>query len=302
MIYIICFFLSVFFIWLGTKHCTKQQEDNGDRKQNKLKKLPVTIGILLPTLLAAFRDTSVGTDVGFYVVPYFNSAVRSISFWKYVAGLGGIAKQDLGYDLLNYIISRFTDDIGWLFFFTELLIIVCIFAGCWILRFHFQPWTAMLFYYLIFYNMTLSTVRQSCACAISFLAVTLALKFNFKRDKMMYPVGLIVLAMTFHATAVFSAILLLICWLVCTNKIRFLNIGLISILGCILFRFASNYFLGLVLRMTQLLKIKYSTDSMLNANSVGAAGWTKVILLGLFVIFIQFFLCFFSLYFPLFLE
>lgn len=135
------------------------------------------IGLLLPALLASMRAVSVGSDVSFYVVPLFNKAINSNSFSDYVAILGGDI-NDVGYCLLNYILSRFTTEIGWLFFATELIIVFFTFAGCWQLRGKAYPWLSMLFFYFLFYNITLSTVRQSCALAISFLHFLIFLKSN----------------------------------------------------------------------------------------------------------------------------
>lgn len=142
MIYILTFLVSSTFIWIGTRECTKRKMEDGMWETVRLKKIPVLIGLLLPALLASMRAVSVGSDVSFYVVPLFNKAINSNSFSYYVAILGGDI-NDIGYCLLNYIISRFTTEIGWLFFATELIIVFFTFAGCWKLRGKAYPWLSI---------------------------------------------------------------------------------------------------------------------------------------------------------------
>lgn len=105
MIYILTFLVSSAFVWIGTRECTKRKMEDGMWKTVRLKKIPVLIGLLLPALLASMRAVSVGSDVSFYVVPLFNKAINSNSFSDYVAILGGDI-NDVGYCLLNYILSR----------------------------------------------------------------------------------------------------------------------------------------------------------------------------------------------------
>lgn len=80
MIYILCFFFSTFFIWLGTRRCSNLCMENGKWEKIKFKKVPVIIGLLFPVLLATFRDTTVGSDVEYYVVPYFKNACSMNDF------------------------------------------------------------------------------------------------------------------------------------------------------------------------------------------------------------------------------
>lgn len=285
MIYIVCFSASAFFLWLGTKGCTTQRMKSNEWTEVKLKKIPTIIGILIPVLLASFRDTCIGSDVEFYVVPYFRQAVRSSDFVRYAAMIGG-RNTDMGYNLLNFIISRFTDNIGWLFFFTELLTISFVFAGCWMLRAKAQPWLSMLFYYFIFYNMTLSTVRQCCACAISFFAIANILHYEFQKNKVIESLFFWGVAMTFHRTSVFAIILVLIFWIICRLRINPVVFGVLSVVACIILRFGAEYFSQIVLKLTMIVNMKYSTG--LYRSSVGANGYTSVIMVAVLVCAIQF--------------
>ena len=74
MIYVLMFVTSLFFLKIACIF----------RKNNKLLFLLFSIiGILLPCLLAAFRDLSIGTDIKVYIQPLFNSASWYSDFYTY---------------------------------------------------------------------------------------------------------------------------------------------------------------------------------------------------------------------------
>lgn len=284
MIYILCFVFSALFIWIGTKKCTVMCMNTDEWKYIRLKKFPVSIGILILAILAALRDTSIGSDVEYYVVPYFKQAVNSSEFFRYMADIGG-NKTDIGYNLLNFIISRFTDNIGWLFFFVELIILCFVFAGCWQFRFMAAPWLSMLCYYLVFYNMTLSTLRQCCACAISFYAIAYAIRYNFQKDAVVRAGIYIVLAMTFHKTALFSAVIFVIFGLIHMDKINPVSFGMLVVLCCAAFRIFSNQFIFIITRIARLISTKYTIGFL--SDSGGASGYTSIIMVSAFTLVIQ---------------
>lgn len=287
MIYIITFLASSFFLWIGTRKCTKQKMEDGKWEIVKLKKIPVAIGILLPVLLATLRATSVGSDVSFYVIPFFNRAIASNTFSGYIENLGGNT-SDFGYSLLNFIISRFTKEIGWLFFATELITVSFTFAGCWQLRGKACPWLSMLFFYFLFYNITLSTVRQSCALAITFFAFSYLLKNQFRKDSVIKATLFIICACFFHRTAVFELALVLGAYLIYKNKLNIKKFVLASGAGCLAAKLFATRFLSIVGSLIGLITSKYISDFFLNTSRTGASGYTAVILLSCIVAVLQY--------------
>ena len=85
MIYIMCFLLSAFFIWIGTGKCTLTRMKIGIWEYVSLIKISTLVGVLILVILASLRDTSVGSDVEYYVVPYFKEAVNSSKFFNYLS-------------------------------------------------------------------------------------------------------------------------------------------------------------------------------------------------------------------------
>ena len=286
MIYIITFLTSSVFIWIGTRECTKRKMGDGTWEKVRLKKIPTFIGLLLPALLASMRATSVGSDVSFYVVPMFNKAMRSNTFSGYIDILGGNI-NDIGYCSLNYIISNFTPEIGWLFFITELIIIFFTFAGCWQLRGKAYSWLSMLFFYFLFYNITLSTVRQSCALSISFFAFSYLLRKHFDKGSIIKSTICIMLACTFHRTVIFEFAIVLIAHLAFKNKFSVAKFTVAVCIGCLTVRFFATSFLAIVGSLIGLITTKYTNKFFLRVNTTGASGYSSVIVLSVIVAILQ---------------
>lgn len=288
MIYIVCFLSSAFFIWLGTKHVDLNVVSYNNGKRAKSVKPRITyiaIGILLPCIIAALRDVSVGSDVTYYVVPFFERAVSSGSFSSYTRMFG--VGSDIAYLVLNYIVSRFTDDIGWLFFSYELIIILFVFLGLWRFKDRARPWYSMLFYYLFFYNMTLSTVRQSIACAISFYAISVLLTERFTRKSWIKAGVFTIIAFLFHATAVVSIVIMLLCFAIVKKRTKPLYVGLIAFALAVGVRLGSQYFIRFILLIVSLFSVKYSSWAFTSFGGVGASGYLSVILVGCVVTLIN---------------
>lgn len=285
MIYYICFWVSTFFIWIGTRKCNRICMERGTWEEVKLRKIPVFVGILFPVLVAAFRATTIGVDVELYVVPYFERAYVANNFQSYLISIGN--GRDIGYYLLNFIISRFTDDVRVLFFFIELIILCFVFAGCWNLRGRSFPWLSMLFYYFIFYNMTLSTVRQSIACAISFFAISISIRYSAKKGKMLITLLTLLIAMAFHTTAIVVFLILFVYHLIGNMKVSAFKFSLISIFGCVVIRLFLNQFLDIVGVIALVVNDKYTKEFFLNSNNVGAGGYKSIILLAVIVLTVQ---------------
>lgn len=289
MVYIVCFFSSMFFLWIGTQKYIGVKMNGKYWDNTKYVGISVVIGIFIPILLATFRETSVGSDVEFYVVPYFEQAIETNGFEKYVSLLGGKG-QDLAYCLLNYAITRITSNIGWLFLSVQLITICFVFAACWQLRDVAAPWLSMLFFYFIFYNITLSTVRQSCAVALSFYAIALSLKNGFNKKTIIQSIAVVVCAITFHLTAIVVVPLLVLGYLIYTKKLNVLATSMSIILFCLMVGIFLEPFMTIISSIVSAISTKYSKPFFLNSNGAGVGGYTSVILLGMIVTIIQFML------------
>lgn len=191
LIYIVVFCLSSFFAYLASKFENKKI----------LTVIFSIIAILIPSYLAGVRDLNIGTDVAVYGKPFFNRAVESSSFDRY----SKICKTDLGYRIVNYVVSRFTNNINIFLFVIEFLIIGIVYVAFYQRRKEFPIWLCMLCYFFLFYNRFLNLLRQGLAVSI----VIYSYKYLEKDDLKKYFIGVII-ASFFHPTAIFAATLYLI--------------------------------------------------------------------------------------------
>lgn len=196
MIYIITFLLSLLFIYLSIKTYHK----------NKIvSKIFEIFGILLPCLLAALRDYSIGTDVEVYVEPLFKVSLQFDSFFSFYAYAVNAVKDFL-YLLTTFACSHISNNIGFLFFVLELLVILPIYIA---LKKRFNKSNCvllgMLLFYLFFYNQSFNMARQSIS--ISFIILGLSFLDENKSKSFLF---CFLIACLFHNTAiVFFAIFLL---------------------------------------------------------------------------------------------
>ena len=82
------------------------------------------IAILPPSVLAGIRDFTIGTDINHYVVTNFVQALGYDNFFefnKYILQIqsdfvGLPNNTESGYNLLVFLVSRFTQDAHWVLF------------------------------------------------------------------------------------------------------------------------------------------------------------------------------------------
>ena len=84
MAYIICFVISIYFMYLAEKSYNKP----------KLRNIYLFFASLYPILLAGLRDITVGIDVTWYVTPAYFAAENHRDLHSY---LKFIAEDDLGF-------------------------------------------------------------------------------------------------------------------------------------------------------------------------------------------------------------
>ena len=108
ILYLLVFALSTYAFYYASK-----------LPNSIFKYILIFIGILIPSLLAAFRDLDVGIDVLNYVEPTWYNIKHSHSLHEYL--LENINTEPI-YLLLNYIVALFTDDIH-IFFFMHMALL-----------------------------------------------------------------------------------------------------------------------------------------------------------------------------------
>ena len=154
ILYIIIFLLAIFFSYFAFK----------ESKVNISFLLLMVLTLCLP---AAFRSYDVGIDVQLYVEPLWRDACLSNSWHQYQ--INATFDTEKGYLMLNYIISRFTTNIAWLFFIHQLILVASltfIISKCR----KYNPLSFLLIgiYCFYYYCTSLSMFRMSVAIALCF--------------------------------------------------------------------------------------------------------------------------------------
>lgn len=185
-IYLLCFFISAFLF------ACSERTDKGIYK-NAL----VFLAILIPTVLAGCRDSSVGSDVAGYGMRNYTMAYRSDSFSEYFNAFVTSALSDPLYHFIVYILSRFSENYHLGLFVYNLIFLLFAYAGMrrYNKIFNTPIWIGMLLYYLALYNISLNIMRQSIAVSIVFFASSYL--FENKYIKFML---FVLIAMGFHSS------------------------------------------------------------------------------------------------------
>lgn len=187
-IYLLTFTLSVVFFYFAER-----------LKQRGFRWLFYAIAAVIPSLLAGFRDETVGIDVLNYVSPYWNYAQHASGFSSFLLDVN----TEKGYALFNFVLAKFFVDIHYLFFFHQLLIMVFVLLIAHKYKDRFESSFILIFYFLFFYLNTYCAMRQ----AMCNILVLYASTFMFEKNKMKWFVLWALTGFSFHDSGIFAFIL-----------------------------------------------------------------------------------------------
>ncbi|MDR1825965.1 MAG: EpsG family protein [Bifidobacteriaceae bacterium] len=159
------------------------------------------LSVLTISALAGVRDYTVGTDVLVYGNQLFNSALRSTDLGTYVMrsvreGIDG----EYGYLFLNWLVSRFTNDVHWFYFVLALVAHGIVMTAVWLAR-RLQPALPPTLVWLVYlftqYVDSLNMLRQGVALSLALLGLVLVLRRRPYLALVMGGIGLV-----FHNSAI----------------------------------------------------------------------------------------------------
>ena len=157
------------------------------------------IAILVPSLLAGYRDTTVGMDLAYYAVPCFNAMCDTYSLKLLILYWGtGLDLEPL-YIIYNFVITRYTDDIFWALFVQQLIVLGLVLFTCYKLKKYVSVPCLYSIFMLLCYLQSMSANRQIFAIAIvfySFYYVIVGKKYIY--------ICIILLATFFHYSAIIA--------------------------------------------------------------------------------------------------
>lgn len=187
IVYIVTFALSL----LGVKMADSWYDD---RRRFLVGSL---LAVLPPILIAGLRDSTVGSDMELYIVPIFTGiASNGQNLMEFI---DSYPFMEIGYLFVNYVIAQLTDQPFFLLASIHILIIIPLYITAMKWRECLSPVLFMFIFYMIFFQESLSIVRQSIALSFSMLALT----FFIEKRYINYFV-FIIIAFLFHQTAVIA--------------------------------------------------------------------------------------------------
>ena len=165
----------------------------------------ISIGVILPCLLAAFRSVSVGTDTKGYVSGLFEMAGQTDSIGEYYDKARvwyGIS--DIAYTTLNFVTAHLFGSFNVFLFIVELLIILPIF---FVLKKYGKTDRTVLLglglFFLLEYNVSFNMVRQ--CLALSFVILMVGLLYE---KKYWQAVLSALVAFGFHSTSAIAFLMI----------------------------------------------------------------------------------------------
>lgn len=172
-----------------------------DFERQKHQKIVIFLCIMLLSLLAGFRDISVGTDVRIYANAVHLTAAKisnTKELWNYLfnSPLHIINGIESAYLFLVFIGAKIFRSLFGTLFLTSLIINIGVFVGLYHIREHISYNIAIMIYCFMFYQHTFNMMRQWMAMAI----IIYGIKFIYDKNLLKYFIVVLV-AMLFHRSA-----------------------------------------------------------------------------------------------------
>lgn len=160
---------------------------------------------MIPVLLAALREITVGTDIKTYVLPSFNLSKNANSLLDFMKT--NFYVMDVLFNVLVYVSAKIFHSLQFLLGSIQLIISLSVYLSIDKMLKKDQRCIGLITYYFVFYCMGLNLMRQTMAVAIGMLALVF-----FTQSKKKLCIICILLAMGFHKSAIFTLLLILVYW------------------------------------------------------------------------------------------
>lgn len=210
----IYFVLAVFIYLYG-----KLYRANGSNRRRKIY-LIVTFGVLI--LVAGLRDPSVGTDLAGHYAKRYNM-IGSYS-WSQISTFSATIGYEIGYCYFTRFLHFFSSDVQFFVFATSFL--MCAAFGYFIYKESTDVvLSAELMLFNCFYYRFMTMMRQGLAISIILVAYTLLNGSERKLKDYIKFALLILLASTFHSSAILCMLMILFDRLKFTKKQIIFGVG-----------------------------------------------------------------------------
>ena len=205
----------------------------------------ILLAILLPSLLAGFRDSTVGTDVLTYVDNIWDDILHTNSISDMIGKneVNYYAAGDIGYLFLNYILSSINRNVHIIYWGISVFMLLFLYFTnrdntqriSWALSF-------FLFFFL-YYNLSLNMMRQMLVMSIGLYCYKYV-----ERRQWLYVAASIIVMLLFHSTGItyLLVIALYIVYHSRSSKIRFALFGVGALALFMTFSYYDVILIGIV--------------------------------------------------------
>lgn len=257
MIYIVTFVVAMIFM----RKAEKTEHEHGHIKY-------LILSGLLLTLLAAFRDITVGHDVMLYQIRYLEAAKTYGSFISYMTYYCIPNGIELLYATVTYIAKLLGGTKTVLFFLNEAIIIFFTYKSLWDYKDDVSPTVSLAYFLFLYYLRGFDQTRQFMAVAVVLYSFTL-----FNKQKYLQSVIFIIMAMGFHSSAIVGFGLLVL-FMTTKSGLRSLYKGLIFISTLVLTMNFSGIFTWVIQNVSlipdkYLLIIRQFQGTQVNVAGIG---------------------------------
>lgn len=162
------------------------------------------------SMVAGLRTPNIGRDLITYGISNFQVAHNFNSFSSYYNYITNTNETEYGYAVLNFIVSRFTNNLNLFLFVLSLFTLIPFFLGAINLNNKYKSPIVLqtVFYFSILYGASLNIMRQSVAITWLFLALSVLLKA--KNLKWLKSLLLWIIAISFHRTAIIGILIFML--------------------------------------------------------------------------------------------
>ncbi len=190
MIYFVVFCSAIYALHQAEKH----------ENINWCRNTWLIISITIPTLLAALRDLTIGTDIYTYMLPAYRLA-KGNGLYAFLLQ----SKEEILYDLTVFFVTKMSGNFQMVLGVTQLFVMIPIYIVIWHQRKKISVVYSSAVFYFVFYCNSYNTIRQNIAMSFLLLAT-----YFLQTKRKWYCVAGFIAAFGFHKSAVVGIVIFLI--------------------------------------------------------------------------------------------
>lgn len=187
------------------------------------KNIWIIISLTIPTLLAAFRDLTIGTDIYTYMLPAYRLA-KSSNFESFLI----LSREEILYDLTVFFVTKLFGSFQMVLGITQLLVLIPTYIVIWNNRKTSSVVCSSAVFYFVFYCNCYNTIRQNIAMSFVLLAT-----YFLQKNKKLYCIISFIVAFGFHKSAIVGSVIFII-YIILNNNLKkwfYYPIAMTTIIG-----------------------------------------------------------------------